>query len=100
MGLKGRFCHQGDEYLLAQVKTSNLKVLTGSSIGLSTLDTGNLFPEAYSSEGALVEQRKSAGGLIALTVACLTLPVFFFGALYFLYRFVLGTVSENLLAGF
>ena len=100
MGLKGRFCHQGDEYLLEQVITSNLKVLTGSSIGLSSLDSGNLFPEAYSSEGRMVEQKGGARGLVALTVACLALPVFLCSALYLLYRFILGSVGENLLAGF
>ncbi|MBW1834922.1 MAG: DotU family type IV/VI secretion system protein, partial [Deltaproteobacteria bacterium] len=33
IGFMGRYCHEGDEYLLEQLKTSNLKLLTGSSVG-------------------------------------------------------------------
>ncbi|MEE9612320.1 MAG: DotU family type IV/VI secretion system protein, partial [Desulfatiglandales bacterium] len=32
MGFTGRYCHEGDDYLLEQLKTSNLKLLMGSSV--------------------------------------------------------------------
>ena len=47
MGFSGRYIHESDDFLLEQLKTSNLKVLTGSSIGLPALDQGELFAEAY-----------------------------------------------------
>jgi len=52
IGFMGRYCHEGDEYLLEQLKTSNLKLLTGSSVGLPSLEKGELFPEAYPVESS------------------------------------------------
>ena len=40
MGFAGQYCNEGDDYLLEQLKTSNLKVLSGGSMGVPTLDHG------------------------------------------------------------
>ena len=47
LGFKGRYCKQGDDFLLEQLKTSNLKFLMGSSVGLPSLERSDLFPESY-----------------------------------------------------
>ena len=52
MGFMGRYCNQGDEFLLEQLKSSNLKLLVGSSVGIPSLERAELFPEARSTKEA------------------------------------------------
>ncbi len=97
MGFVGHYCHEGDEYLLEQLKTSNLKVLTGSSLGLPSLEKGELFPEAYP---PVVEEGNFQGGkyrFSTFNLICFGMPVAFFGVLYLIYRFILNSVGENFL---
>jgi hypothetical protein len=54
MGFTGQYCNDGDEYLLEQLKLSNLKLLTGSSMGLPDLKRATLFPDAYAPDSAPV----------------------------------------------
>lgn len=97
MGFQGRYCREGDEALLDQLKLSNLRLLTGSSIGFPSLDKGELFPEAYPVEaGERGPARRSWTGLAALAVALF--PVVLFGGLYFIYSFVLSHEGAALLA--
>lgn len=98
LGFKGRFINPGDEYLLEQLKTSNLKILVGSSIGLPSLERTELFPEAYPTEAVEISARKPKLGFSVLTIVCLAGPVILFGALFLIYRFVLGGVGENFLS--
>ena len=97
LGFKGRFIHSGDEYLLGQLKSSNLKLLIGSSVGMPSLERAELFPEAYPIEsmGAGYSRRRFSFSLV--TVACLMGPVVFFGLLYLIYRFALSGIAENFL---
>jgi type VI secretion system protein ImpK len=70
IGFMGRYCHEGDEYLLEQLKTSNLKLLTGSSVGLPSLEKGELFPEAYPVESSkmISPKEKNASQLLRFFV--------------------------------
>ena len=97
MGFMGRNCNKGDETLLEQLKTSNLKLLMGSSVGIPSLENAELFPEANPKDtaGRVAPQRKS--GLPLFTLLCLGGPVFVFGLLFFIYRFALNGMAENLL---
>ena len=52
MGFTGKYCHEGDEILLERVKSYNLKMLFGSSMGTPSLDEKELFPEAYQDKPA------------------------------------------------
>ena len=52
LGFTGQYCNPGDEFLLEQLRTSNLKYLTGSSVGIPSLEKEELFPEAYVPGGA------------------------------------------------
>lgn len=96
MGFKGRYCNKGDEMLLEQLETSNLKMLMGSSMGLPSLQRTELFPEAYPSEQETrSEQQKS--GLSPYAVILLTAPVVLLGILFVVYHFLLSNIGENLL---
>lgn len=95
LGFKGRFIHQSDEYLLEQVKTSNLKLLLGSSMGIPSLERMELFPEACPSGTPAPPPGSRRFRLSALAVAVFASPVFLFAVLYLIYHFVLGGIGEN-----
>lgn len=97
IGFTGRYCHPGDEYQLEQIKTSNLKLLLGSSVGLPSLERSDLFPEAYPSGSAEMGQQKFKTGSRLVSVICLAAPALLFCLLYIIYRFTLSGISENFL---
>lgn len=97
MGFMGRYCHEGDGYLLEQVKTSNLKLLIGSSVGLPSLEKGELFPETYAVESGEIAPQKAKKRFPAFTLFCLGFPVILYLGLYLIYRFVLSNMGEHLL---
>lgn len=95
LGFLGRYCHKGDDYLLDQLKSQNLKLLMGSSVGLPSLERAELFPEAYPRDTTDVSKR--GHGLSLFTIAFLVGSVLFGGILFFIYRFVLASISDNIL---
>lgn len=96
MGFTGRHCHKGDEFLLDQLKSSNLKLLSGSSAGLPSLERSELFPEAYATASDGVMPRRS--GFPFFTLMCLGFPVVLYLFFFFIYKFVLGNIGNNLFA--
>jgi type VI secretion system protein ImpK len=98
MGFTGRYVHEGDDFLLEQLRTSNLKVLTGSSVGLPALDKGELFAEAYplQTDRATPQRRKQR--FSPITLAAIAFPVVLYAALFLVYRFILNNIAENLLS--
>lgn len=98
MGFAGRYCHEGDEYLLEQLKTSNLKLLTGSSVGLPSLERGELFPEGYPAESDEVGPQKAKFRFSTFTFFCLGAPVALYLVLLLIYNFVLNNIGENFLS--
>jgi type VI secretion system protein ImpK len=98
LGFMGRFCQAGDEALLEQLKTSNLKLLVGSSVGLPSLEQAQLFPEAYPAETVGINRPKQRFSFSLLTAVSLAGPVILFGVLFLIYRFVLKGVGENFLS--
>lgn len=97
LGFMGRYCNKGDEFLLDQLKTSNLKLLLGSSAGLPSLDRGELFPEGYPLHEVEAVPRKGRSAFPLSTIAGLAAPVVLFGILYGIYRFSLSGIGENFL---
>ena len=97
MGFTGRYIHEGDDFLLGQLRTSNLKVLMGSSMGLPALDKGELFAEAYplQTDQATPERRKQR--FSPITLGAIAFPVVLYAALFLIYRFILNNIGENLL---
>ncbi len=98
IGFMGRYCHKGDEYLLEQLKTSNLKLLTGSSVGLPSLEKGELFPEAYPVESKEVISPKEKKRFSTFTLLCLGTPLLLYSVLFLIYRFILNNIGESLLS--
>ena len=97
MGFSGRYCNEGDDLLLSQLRTSNLKLLTGS--GLSALEKSQLFPEAYPPDSP--DEAVSGGRFrfSGFTLLCLGAPVILFVFLFIIYHFILGNVGETILTG-
>lgn len=98
MGFTGRYCHEGDDYLLEQLKTSNLKLLMGSSVGLPSLERGELFPEAYPVESVESGVRQKRFRFSPFTLATLGGPILLFSVLFLIYRFVLNGIGVDLLS--
>jgi len=97
MGFTGRYINEGDDFLLEQLKTSNLKVLMGSSMGLPALDKGQLFAEAYPRETKEATPERRKRGFSPVTLVGIAFPVALFAALFLIYSFILNNIAENLL---
>jgi len=97
MGFKGQYCHEGDDFLLDQLKNSNLKLLTGSSLGVPTLEKGDLFPEAYSAEDDMSSTAKRGRRFSPFTWLSLGFPVVLFIGMFAIYSFILNHLVDNLL---
>ncbi len=95
MGFKGRFHQEGDEPLLEQLKTSNLKFLLGSSVGLPSLERTELFPEAYPVEGTELAPSTGKKFFTPATITVLVAPLVLFGGLFLIYSFILNNIGEN-----
>jgi type VI secretion system protein ImpK len=98
LGFLGQYCNEGDEYLLEQLKSSNLKLLMGSSIGMPSLDKRELFPEAYPAESAEASPLKSRRRFSPFTLICLCSPVVVYGILFLIYRFVLSNIGQTFIS--
>lgn len=98
LGFMGRYCTDGDKYLLDQVKTSNLKLLIGSSVGLPSLERTDIFPEAYPSEPSEVAAPKEKFSFTPFMLIALGGPVVLFIVLYISYAFILNGIGENFLS--
>ncbi len=96
MGFMGRYCKEGDRFLLDQLKTSNLKVLMGSSVGVPALKKTQLFPEAYPPVGNVPVKAASGPGYGLMNIIIVSIPVALFGLLYGIYYFVLNNITKTL----
>ena len=97
LGFMGRFCNKGDEFLLEQLKLSNLKLLTGSSMGLPAIDKGDLFPEAYPKGEVDIGKKKTRRGFPFHVFFGLGAPLLLLLVLFIIYKFVLSNIGENIL---
>ena len=96
MGFKGRYIHEGDDFLLDQLKTSNLKLLTGTSVGIPGLEAGNFFPEAYPVETEALTPSKVGRHFSKFTLIGLAFPIVLFLGLFTIYTFILGHIGDSL----
>ena len=97
MGFKGRYHQEGDAPLLEQLKTSNLKYLLGSSVGLPSLERTELFPEAYPVEGSELLPSTGKSFFTPGALSALIAPLVLFGGLFLIYSFILNNIGENFL---
>lgn len=98
LGFTGRHCHPGDDFLLRQLKNSNLKLLTGTPAGPPPVDATVLFPEAYGDNSGKVVPQNKRGGFSAFNALWIGIPVVAFGLSFLLYRFFLDGLVNSLLA--
>lgn len=97
LGFAGRYCNPGDEFLLEQLRNSNLKLLSNSQ-DLHVLENETLFPSAYL-QGSSQQPNTTAKHRFSPTLLLgATMPVILYGALYFIYRFILNNVGESFLS--
>jgi type VI secretion system protein ImpK len=96
LGFKGRYFKEGDDFMLDQLKTSNLKFLLGTG-ALPSLDQEALFPESYPKEKAQIAPPTRKWGLSMPTVIGIAAPLLLFGLLFFIYYLTLGSIGENIL---
>jgi type VI secretion system protein ImpK len=97
LGFKGKFIHPEDDYLLEQLRTSNLKLLLGSSTGLPSLERMELFPEAFPSGTIEMKPRKRRFEFNLFTSLALVGPAAFFCLLFSVYYFSLNGVAKHIL---
>ncbi len=95
MGFTGRYCTEGDEFLLDQLLTSNLKLITGSSYDIPSLADNKIFPDSYSLDSNQHMSQKTGSRFSIGLLAGISMPVMLYGALFFIYQFVLSNVGEN-----
>lgn len=95
LGFKGRFIQKGDEFLLEQLKHSNLKLLLGGGGGVPPLERMELFPDARPAHVAAVPGT-APFRFTLVTALCLAAPVVLYGLLYLIYRFALSGVAGTL----
>jgi len=97
LGFTGKYCHKNDKYQLDQLKTSNLKLLLGSSVGLPSLERTDIFPEAYPSGAPDMGKPNKLMGSRLVTAICLAGPILLFGVFYLIYRFTLSQTGNDFL---
>lgn len=97
LGFRGRYHDDGDEFLLEQLRKSNLKSILGASRELNTYVAEPAFPG--SGETALGGSgRRPAGRFWTLPrIALAAAPPVFLVLLFVVYHFVLNGVVDNLL---
>lgn len=97
LGFMGRYGHKGDEFLLEQLKASNLKLLAGSSVGIPSLERTDLFPEAHSAAAVDLGPQKQKFRFSIFNIIMLAAPVVLFGLLFIIYRFSLSGIGDTFL---
>ena len=97
LGFTGQYHNKGDDMLIDQLKVSNLKLLTGSSLDLPAIDRMQLFPDAYA-KNTETSDAGAPGGFSLLTAAAFLAPVGLYGILFLIYKFVLSNVGETLIS--
>jgi type VI secretion system protein ImpK len=97
LGFTGQYCNPGDDFMLDQLRISNLKLLTGSSTGVPALDKEELFPEAYALEGAQAPVHTRKGRFSGFVLMSAAAPIVLYGVLYLIYLFILSNVGEKLI---
>jgi len=96
MGFTGQYGNEGDAVLLEGLKSENLKILTGSSVGVPTLKQQTLFPEAYAAaQQASQPTLKKMKRFSPTVILCLAAPVLLYVVLFLIYRFVLNNIGET-----
>lgn len=97
LGFTGQYCNAGDELLLDQLKTSNLKLITGSSMDLPSLSRMQLFPDSMVDDGnTSLSAKNSSSSTIKYLV--FLIPAGLYGLLFSIYKFILSNIGETIIS--
>ena len=97
MGFSGQYVNQGDEYMLGQLKMSNLKSLTGAQT-VPDLAHSHVFPEAYVSEIPTDPKKgRPRNRFTWVTLASICAPLVLYITLFIVFQFVLSNIGDNLI---
>ncbi|MDH5378884.1 MAG: DotU family type IV/VI secretion system protein [Gammaproteobacteria bacterium] len=101
LGLTGRFCHEGDEMLLEQLKRASQKMIAGESLSPMVYQKRAPFREAYVKQAG---DGNTPGKTIKKTdkwspakTWLISVPPAVFGIVYVVYFLVLEGVSDTLI---
>jgi len=97
LGFAGRYCHEGDEYMLDQLKKSTLRQLTGKAVSVDAFSHEPIFAHAYPVDNAR-EKPADAGGWTAPKVWLAATPPVVLVVIFMVYSFVLNGVADNVMA--
>jgi len=98
MGFTGRFCTDGDDILLDQLISSNLKMISKAGCDIPSLTEKKIFPESYARRSESLANGKSGRKFSLGLLAGICLPVLLYGTLFFIFQFVLTNVGANFIA--
>ncbi len=96
LGFTGQYCNPGDDFMLDQLRTSNLKLLTGSSTGVPTLENQELFPEAYPAASHSAPQEMNRPRWSGFVLVSAAAPVALGCLLWVIYWFILNNLGDKL----
>ncbi|HSH70446.1 MAG TPA: DotU family type IV/VI secretion system protein [Deferrisomatales bacterium] len=97
LGFRGRYHQEGDEFLLAQLKKSNLKSVLGSVREPASFADEQLFAEAYQTQLAAGPSAQKPKFWTLPHLLLSVAPPLFLVLLFVIYTFVLNGVLDNLL---
>jgi len=97
LGFRGRYHSDGDEFLLEQLRKSNLKSILGASRELNAYASAAPFPQACDTALGGKGKRPAGKFWTLPRIALAAAPPVLLVLLFFVYNFVLNGVVENLL---
>lgn len=98
LGFIGQFVNEGDDMLIRGLKTGNLQILTGSSVGVPRLNEETIFKDAYPDSFKQVEIDSDTRKLFSpLAIFFFIFPVAVYWIAFLLYRFILNSDLEKIL---
>ena len=97
LGFRGRYHQEGDEFLLAQLKKSNLKSVLGAVREPSSYADEKMFAEAYETQLAASPRTQRPKFWTVPRMVLTVAPPLFLLLLFVIYTFVLNGVLDNLL---
>ncbi|MDH5231927.1 MAG: DotU family type IV/VI secretion system protein [Gammaproteobacteria bacterium] len=100
LGFTGRFCHDGDDLLLEQLKRSSLQMLNGDTASASAYAKRVMFRQAYKDGTAEQGMAASNDGRSAWTASktwLIAAPPVIIAIVFLAYTFVLNSMADNVM---
>lgn len=97
LGFRGRYHSDGDEFLLEQLRKSNLKSILGASRELNVYASAAVFPRACDTQWSATGKRPAGRFWTLPRIAFAATPAGLLLLLFLVYNFVLNGVAGTLL---